>query len=128
MHDGAKYLWVINAELASFHLLAPRVLRWLLEFGILVYPCKKHSFFRSSINMFSVIHSQNFLHFLLYACSEYLCNTRFLSAISQNFKYLGIILNEVNSIQIALQERIKNAIKTYFMVQNFLKIKTYQRN
>jgi len=46
----------------------------------------------------------------------------------ENFKYLGIILNEVNSIQIALQERIKNAIKTYFMVQNFLKIKTYQRN
>ena len=39
------------------------------------------------------------------------------------FKYLGVILNEDNNNQIDLQERIKNAIKTYFMLQNFFKIK-----
>ena len=87
MHNGVKYLRVLTTELVSFHLLAPRVLRWLLEFGILVYPCKKHSFSRSSLNMFSVIHSQKFLHFLRYVCSDYLCNTRFLSAISQDVGY-----------------------------------------
>jgi len=43
----------------------------------------------------------------------------------ENFKYLGV--NEDNS-QIDLQERIKNANKTYFMLQNFFKMKTYQRN
>jgi len=46
----------------------------------------------------------------------------------ENFKYLGVILNENNNNQIDLQERIKNANKTYFMLQKFLKIKTYQRN
>ena len=46
----------------------------------------------------------------------------------ENFKYLGVILNEENNNQIELQERIKNANETYFMVQNFVKIKTYQRN
>ena len=46
----------------------------------------------------------------------------------ENFKYLEFILNEDNNNQIDLQERIKNANKTYFMLQNFLKIKTYQRN
>ena len=46
----------------------------------------------------------------------------------ESFKYLGVILNEDNSNQIDLQERIKNANKTYFMVQIFVKIKTYQRN
>ena len=40
------------------------------------------------------------------------------------FKYLGVILNEDNSNQIDLQERRKNANKTYFMLQNVLKIKT----
>ena len=45
-----------------------------------------------------------------------------------NFKYLGVILNEDNNNQIDLQERIKNANKTCFMLQKFLKIKTYQRN
>jgi hypothetical protein len=45
-----------------------------------------------------------------------------------SFKYLGVILNEDNNKQIDLQERIKNANKTYFMLQNFLKIKTYQGN
>ena len=46
----------------------------------------------------------------------------------ENFKYLGVILNEDNNNQIHLQERIKNANKTYFMLQLFLKIKTYNRN
>jgi len=47
----------------------------------------------------------------------------------ENFKYLGVILNEDKNNQIDLQERIKYANKTYFMLQNFLKIKkTYQRN
>ena len=31
----------------------------------------------------------------------------------ENFKYLGVILNEDNNNQIDLQERIKNANKTY---------------
>ena len=46
----------------------------------------------------------------------------------KNFKYLGIILNEVNNNQIDLQERMKYANKTYFVLQNFLKIKKNQRN
>jgi len=46
----------------------------------------------------------------------------------ENFKYLGVILNESNNNQMDLQERIKNANKTYFMLQKFWKIKTYQRN
>jgi len=41
----------------------------------------------------------------------------------KNFKYLGVILNEDNSNQINLQERIKNANKTYFMLQSFFKNK-----
>ena len=40
----------------------------------------------------------------------------------ENFKYLGVTLNEGNNKQIDLQERIKNATKF------FLKIKTCQRN
>ena len=43
-------------------------------------------------------------------------------------KYLGVTLNEDNNNQTDLQERIKNANKTYFMLQKFLKIETYQRN
>jgi len=39
----------------------------------------------------------------------------------ENFKYLGVILNEENGHQIDLQERIKNANKTYFMLQKFYK-------
>jgi len=39
---------------------------------------------------------------------------------AENFKYLGVILNEYNNNQIDLQERIKNANKTYFMLQFFL--------
>jgi len=41
----------------------------------------------------------------------------------ENFKYLGVILNEENHNQIDLQERIKNANKTYFMLQKFFKNK-----
>jgi hypothetical protein len=43
----------------------------------------------------------------------------------KNFKYVGVILNEDNSNsnsnnnQTDLQERIRNANKTYFMVKNF---------
>jgi len=37
----------------------------------------------------------------------------------ENFKYLGVILNEDNNNQIGLQERINNANKTYFMLQKF---------
>jgi hypothetical protein len=37
----------------------------------------------------------------------------------ENFKYLGVILNEDNNNQIDLQERIKSANKTYFMLQKF---------
>jgi len=34
----------------------------------------------------------------------------------EHFKYLGVILNENNNNQIDLQERIKNANRTYFML------------
>jgi len=43
----------------------------------------------------------------------------------ENFKYLGVILNEDNSDHIDLQERIKNAKKTYFMLQKFFKNKKH---
>ena len=39
----------------------------------------------------------------------------------ENFKYLGVMLNEDNNKQVDLQERIKNANKTYFMLQKFFK-------
>jgi hypothetical protein len=42
------------------------------------------------------------------------------------FKHLEVILHEDNNNQIGLQERIKNANKTYFMIQAFLEIKTHQ--
>ena len=53
-------------------------------------------------------------------------NYRFERA--EYLKYLGVILNEDNNYQVDFQERIKNANKTYFMLQKFKKIKTYQRN
>ena len=37
----------------------------------------------------------------------------------ENFKYLGVIINEDNNNQRDLQERIKNANKTYIMLQIF---------
>jgi len=46
----------------------------------------------------------------------------------ENFKYLRVILNEDNNNQTDLQERIKNANKTYITIQIFLKNKTHQRN
>ena len=46
----------------------------------------------------------------------------------ENFKYLGVIINEDNKHQIDLQERIKTTNKTYFMLQNFLEIKIYLEN
>jgi hypothetical protein len=46
---------------------------------------------------------------------------------AESFKYLGVILNEDNNHQIDVQEKIKNASKTYFMLQNFLKIKTSKK-
>ena len=42
---------------------------------------------------------------------------------AENFKYLGIILNEDNNYQTDLQERINNADKTHFMLHNVLKNK-----
>ena len=41
----------------------------------------------------------------------------------EKFEYLGVILNDYNNNQIDLQERIKNANKTYFMLQEFFKTK-----
>ena len=41
----------------------------------------------------------------------------------EKFEYLGVILNDYNNNQIDLQERIKNANKTYFMLQEFSKTK-----
>ena len=46
----------------------------------------------------------------------------------ENFKYLVVILNEDNSHQIDLQERVKNANNTHFMLQKFLEIKIYLKN
>ena len=48
----------------------------------------------------------------------------------EQFKYLGVIPNEDNNTQIDLQERIKNANKTYLCYKSFgfLKIKTHQIN
>jgi len=45
----------------------------------------------------------------------------------ENFKYLGIILNEDNNNQTELQERIKNVKKTYFKLQTFFKNKNISK-
>ena len=45
----------------------------------------------------------------------------------ENFEYLGVILNEDNNDQTDFQERINNANKTYFMVQNFFKNKNISK-
>jgi len=45
----------------------------------------------------------------------------------ENFKYLGVILNEDNNNQIDLQQRIKNANKTYLMLQTFFKNKNISK-
>jgi hypothetical protein len=41
----------------------------------------------------------------------------------ENFKYLGVILNEDDNNQIDFQERIKNANKTYLCNRHFFKNK-----
>ena len=41
----------------------------------------------------------------------------------ENFKYLGVILNEDNNNQTDFQKRIKKANKTYFMLQKYFKNK-----
>jgi len=53
----------------------------------------------------------------------------------ENIKYLGVILNEDNKNQTDLQKRIKNANKTYFILQKFVnnkhiakKLKLRQKN
>jgi hypothetical protein len=43
----------------------------------------------------------------------------------ENFKYLLVILSEDNNHQIDLQEIIKIANKTYFLLQKLLEIKIY---
>jgi len=45
----------------------------------------------------------------------------------ENFKYLGVILNEDNKNQIDLQERINNANKTHFMLQKFFRNKNISK-
>jgi len=45
----------------------------------------------------------------------------------ENFKCLGVILNEDNSNQIDLQERIKSTNKTYLMLQKFFKDKNISK-
>jgi len=46
----------------------------------------------------------------------------------ETFKYLGVILSEINSNQMDLQERIENVNKIFFWFKKCLNIKTYQRN
>jgi hypothetical protein len=46
---------------------------------------------------------------------------------AENFKYLGVTLNEDNNNQIDLQERINNVNKTYFMLQNVFKNKNISK-
>jgi hypothetical protein len=45
----------------------------------------------------------------------------------ENFKYLGVTLNEDNNNQTDLQEIIKNANETYFMPQKFFKNKNISK-
>jgi hypothetical protein len=45
----------------------------------------------------------------------------------ENFKYLGVILNADNNNQIDLQERIRNANKTYFLLQKVFKDKNISK-
>jgi len=60
------------------------------------------------------------------ACTHTIKNYTFERG--ENFKYLGVVLNEDNNHQIYLQERIKNANKTYLMLQISLEIKIYIKN
>jgi len=42
----------------------------------------------------------------------------------ENFKYLGVVLNEDNNCQTDLKEKIKTLTKHTLCYKNFLKIKT----
>jgi hypothetical protein len=44
------------------------------------------------------------------------------------FKYLGVIINDNNKKDFEIQERIKNANKAYFMLQNIFKSKNIPKN
>jgi len=47
----------------------------------------------------------------------------------ENFKHLGVTLNDDNNEQTDLREGIKNAKKNHILgCENFFKIKSYQRN
>jgi len=46
---------------------------------------------------------------------------------SRNFKYLGVILNKNNNHQTDLQETIKNANRTYFMLQKVFRNKNISK-
>ena len=59
------------------------------------------------------------LHDLVFSCAVF--------ERVKNFKYLGVIINEANKRQIDLQERIKTANKTYFMLQRFFRNKNTSR-
>jgi hypothetical protein len=45
-----------------------------------------------------------------------------------NLKYLGVMINEINNKDFEIQERIKNANKAYFMLQNIFKCKNISKN
>ena len=45
----------------------------------------------------------------------------------ENFRYLGVIVNEDNNHQIDLQERIKNAKRSYFMLQKLFRKKNISK-
>jgi hypothetical protein len=45
----------------------------------------------------------------------------------ENFKYLGVTIHEDNNSKIHLQERIKNARKTLFMLQNLFRNKNISK-
>jgi len=45
----------------------------------------------------------------------------------KNFKYLGVILNADNKHQTDFQEKIRNANKTYLMLQKFFRIKNVSK-
>ena len=45
----------------------------------------------------------------------------------ENFEHLGVILSEDKNNQTDLQERIKNANKTYYMLQHFFKNKNISK-
>jgi hypothetical protein len=44
------------------------------------------------------------------------------------FKYLGVIMNENNKKDFEIQERINNANKAYFVLQNIFKSKNISKN